>query len=90
MVRGGVIRGRHEGSGMGFPTANLQVPDGIQVPADGAVSYTHLDVYKRQAVLVLFDRKRGGNVFQRMRDALGLIGRAIDAKICLLYTSRCV
>lgn len=35
MVRGGVIRGRHEGSGMGFPTANLQVPDGIQVPADG-------------------------------------------------------
>ncbi len=35
MVRGGVIRGRHEGSGMGFPTANLHVPDGIQVPADG-------------------------------------------------------
>ena len=35
MVRGGVIRGRHEGSGMGFPTANIQVPDGIQVPADG-------------------------------------------------------
>ena len=35
MVRGGVIRGRHEGSGMGFPTANLQVPGGIQVPADG-------------------------------------------------------
>lgn len=35
MVRGSVIRGRHEGSGMGFPTANLQVPDGLQVPADG-------------------------------------------------------
>ena len=35
MLRGGVIRGRHEGSDMGFPTANLQVPDGIQVPADG-------------------------------------------------------
>ena len=35
MVRGGVIRGRHEGSGMGFPTANLQVPSGIQVAADG-------------------------------------------------------
>ncbi len=32
------------------------------------------------AVLVLFDRKRGGNVFQRTRDALGLIGRAIDGK----------
>ncbi|MEI3351844.1 MAG: riboflavin kinase [Collinsella sp.] len=27
--------GRHEGSDMGFPTANIQVPDGIQVPADG-------------------------------------------------------
>ena len=35
MVRGGVVRGRHEGSDMGFPTANLQVPVGIQVPADG-------------------------------------------------------
>lgn len=35
MVRGGVIRGRHEGSGMGFPTANLHVPDGIQVPEIG-------------------------------------------------------
>ena len=35
MVRGGVIRGRHEGSDMGFPTANLLVPNGIQLPADG-------------------------------------------------------
>ncbi len=35
MVRGGVIHGRHEGSDMGFPTANLLVPNGIQLPADG-------------------------------------------------------
>lgn len=35
MLRGVVTGGRHQGSDMGFPTANLQVPDGIQVPADG-------------------------------------------------------
>ena len=35
MLRGVVSSGRHEGSDMGFPTANIQVPDGIQVPADG-------------------------------------------------------
>ena len=35
MLRGVVTAGRHEGSDMGFPTANIQVPDGIQVPADG-------------------------------------------------------
>ena len=35
MLRGVVTGGRHQGSDMGFPTANIQVPDGIQVPADG-------------------------------------------------------
>ena len=30
-----LLGGRHQGSDMGFPTANLQVPEGIQVPADG-------------------------------------------------------
>ena len=35
MIRGSVASGRGEGTGMGFPTANLQVPQGIQVPADG-------------------------------------------------------
>lgn len=34
-IRGSVAAGRGEGSGMGFPTANLVVPTGIQVPADG-------------------------------------------------------
>ena len=35
MLQGVVASGRHQGSDMGFPTANIQVPDGIQVPADG-------------------------------------------------------
>lgn len=35
MLRGVVAGGRHQGSDMGFPTANIQVPEGIQVPADG-------------------------------------------------------
>ena len=35
MIQGDVAAGRGEGSGMGFPTANLAVPAGIQVPADG-------------------------------------------------------
>lgn len=35
MLRGIVASGRHQGSDMGFPTANIQVPEGIQVPADG-------------------------------------------------------
>lgn len=35
MVRGRVAPGRHEGTGMGFPTANIEVPSTIQMPADG-------------------------------------------------------
>lgn len=35
MLRGIVAGGRHQGSDMGFPTANIQVPEGIQVPTDG-------------------------------------------------------
>lgn len=34
-IHGTVAAGRGEGSDMGFPTANLVVPAGIQVPADG-------------------------------------------------------
>lgn len=34
-VRGIVSKGRHEGSDMGFPTANIVVPAGLQMPADG-------------------------------------------------------
>lgn len=34
-VRGVVKRGRGQGTGMGFPTANIEVPGGMQMPADG-------------------------------------------------------
>lgn len=34
-VRGVVAPGRGEGTGMGFPTANIEVPCGMQMPADG-------------------------------------------------------
>ncbi len=34
-VRGTVEAGRHEGTDMGFPTANIKVPSGIQLPQDG-------------------------------------------------------
>lgn len=35
MIRGGVETGRGEGTGMGFPTANIHVDVRLQVPADG-------------------------------------------------------
>lgn len=35
LVRGVVQRGRGQGTGMGFPTANIGLSDGIQLPADG-------------------------------------------------------
>ena len=35
MVRGTVESGRGEGTGMGFPTANIHVPAGVELPADG-------------------------------------------------------
>ncbi len=34
-VRGVVKPGRGQGTGMGFPTANIEVPGGMQMPADG-------------------------------------------------------
>ena len=35
MVRGVVAPGRGQGTGMGFPTANIEVPGFLQMPADG-------------------------------------------------------
>ena len=59
----------------------------------GAVSYTHLDVYKRQGGH--FRRRKGRAVGQG--DACGKAGlhlfrqRGVDDDgVCLLYTSRCV
>ena len=45
-----------------------------------AVSYTHLDVYKRQGMIIAVDDDEW-NRFRHLSDA---------AMICLLYTSRCV
>ena len=47
-----------------------------------AVSYTHLDVYKRQA-------KGSDEVYAALGKALPA-GMTVLAKSCLLYTSRCV
>lgn len=35
LVRGTVTRGRGQGTGMGFPTANIELASRIQLPADG-------------------------------------------------------
>ena len=40
-LSGPVVHGKGLGRTIGIPTSNLVVPQ-------GAVSYTHLDVYKRQ------------------------------------------
>ena len=50
--------------------------------AVGAVSYTHLDVYKRQAE----QRAIGHAVGERRASVLGIA----QIGTCLLYTSRCV
>ena len=38
VVRGKVVAGRHEGTDMGFPTANVDVPAHVQMPAEGVYS----------------------------------------------------
>lgn len=35
LIRGRVVSGRGKGTGMGFPTANIEVPAAMQMPADG-------------------------------------------------------
>ncbi|MBM3934215.1 MAG: bifunctional riboflavin kinase/FAD synthetase [SAR202 cluster bacterium] len=35
VLRGPVVHGNGKGSGLGFPTANLNVPPGMAIPADG-------------------------------------------------------
>ena len=55
-----------------------------------AVSYTHLDVYKRQAQRVVeADYK---TMKRRVMEVLNQVGLGSKAKYypCLLYTSRCV
>ena len=53
------------------------------------VSYTHLDVYKRQAYASAPDLTPQGGSYRNLDDFLALFGGAGAAhKACLLYTSR--
>ena len=61
------------------------------------VSYTHLDVYKRQGLTGREAQVAGAQANHAIRKAqllqqvLGLGGHALDLLVgCLLYTSRCV
>ena len=57
----------------------------------GAVSYTHLDVYKRQALRLKFPPSpRSGNYPVIMEGVGKSYGDHVVFKNCLLYTSRCV
>ena len=54
----------------------------------GAVSYTHLDVYKRQIVGNMDSQIfLGGSEPTTLKDLSEMLGKET---ICLLYTSRCV
>ena len=69
-----------------------------------AVSYTHLDVYKRQALIqrVVFSDRNTENVKEYKlphnfkigstteQDVIKALGTPYEYRICLLYTSRCV
>ena len=52
-----------------------------------AVSYTHLDVYKRQARKFIGQRTNDGDMREIWADEFA--GNGKD-QTCLLYTSRCV
>ena len=54
-----------------------------------AVSYTHLDVYKRQGPVVHPHRHPFIN-FHILQRTYGDDADILHARICLLYTSRCV
>ena len=58
-----------------------------QVDCEGPVSYTHLDVYKRQGHDVTIIDKRA-TALQHTIESLDIM--AIEGNGCLLYTSRCV
>ena len=56
----------------------------------GTVSYTHLDVYKRQEVSPqdALDDSEAANAGQLIRSGLDI--RVAEGYYCRLYTSRCV
>ena len=51
------------------------------------VSYTHLDVYKRQGLVLASDTRTNAGVDQV---AISPKMHVFELKNCLLYTSRCV
>ena len=61
--------------------------DGIDLLAIDAVSYTHLDVYKRQVQEQSKKPKRKGflGIFGKKKEVTPAVSTT-----CLLYTSRCV
>ena len=66
----------------------LEQIDDTQNQIDDAavpVSYTHLDVYKRQVLDMVHDRLKANAVPIQLP-----IGKEDTFKGCLLYTSRCV
>ena len=65
---------------------------GVSMISYGAVSYTHLDVYKRQLLKFVLDDGSGENrvILSGIHDYYEpeeLVGKTL---LCLLYTSRCV
>ena len=53
-----------------------------------AVSYTHLDVYKRQAMMFAFSSASSVGTLPRNLECSEKLGA--KREVCLLYTSRCV
>ena len=73
----------------GSITAGMAIYDTMQYVKNNAVSYTHLDVYKRQ----IMERIHGDcNLSERLVQRIGChnLGSCVRSYGCLLYTSRCV
>ena len=75
-----------------------KLPVGLTGNEAGSVSYTHLDVYKRQAVLLLVEQIDQRDRLRHFDQALAVLialscqplRQFLNVIPCLLYTSRCV
>ena len=78
------------------PDGNGLSADGIQIGVQTPVSYTHLDVYKRQVARCLVLGAVDGNsvphliLHDQHTELFKLFAEFADVIACLLYTSRCV
>ena len=70
----------------------VDTAEGLDFAIAGAVSYTHLDVYKRQSYNRLWEMLIDKNMKRIEMQYLTGISGNILARMgnCLLYTSRCV